>query len=394
MKKVLMFFALLGPAFGLGAQELRLLVGTYTEGTAAEGVYLYAFEEKTAEARLLSVAPSGNPSFVIASEDGRMVYSVNEFSDGRQGVSAYSLEEDALTLRRSVTLPQGREDPCNLLHTGDALISSNYTGGTLSAFALDGEGDIIGETQTFSPAPAGSTLEGRLEASPHAKDPAHMHCAVISPDGKYIFTNNLGNDCIHRFQRGQGGSPLGRSEIAWQHRGREKFGPRHMVFSADGRFAYLLCELGDKLVVFSYSDGQLTPIQTLTAYNGKGHGSADIHLSPDGRFLYTSHRLKKDGIAIFEIAGENGFASGSGIGVTKAWAGRRTAQAGTVRAVGYVETGAHPRNFAISPSGDWLLCACRDSNRIEIYSIDRETGALSPTAHSIAVAAPVCVQFL
>lgn len=357
---------------GLGAQPLRLLVGTYTEGTSAEGVYLYSYDPETAGCSLLSVAPSGNPSFVIPSPDGRMAWSVNEFNDGRQGVSTYSIEGDVITCLETVPIVKEKvdgADPCNLLYTGDAIVSSNYTGGTVTAFKLTGEGRIEGMSQYFGYGKEYTQVLTRLSLGEEA---AHMHCAVLSPDGKYIFVTNLGNDCIHRFERGTGGYPLGNETVAWQNRSLVKYGPRHMVFSADGRFAYLLCELGDKLVVFSYEDGLLTPIQTLTAYKGKGHGSADIHLSPDGRFLYTSHRLKKDGIAIFSV----------------------DPVSGEVKKAGYQETGIHPRNFAISPDGRFLLCACRDSSCIEIYGIDPESGALTLTDQRIEVGAPVCVQFL
>ena len=351
-------------SLALPAQELRVLVGTYTEGTTAEGVYLYSFNKETADTQLLSVAPSGNPSFVIPSPDGTMAYSVNEFNDGRQGVSSYTLNGNSISLKDSVIMNKAEidgEDPCNLLFTGDAIVSSNYTGGTVAAFSLDSNGHIKGLTQSF-----------KGQSQFFSDQPAHMHCAVLSPDGKYIFVTNLGNDCIHRFERGRDGLPLGESTIAWQIRSILNIGPRHMVFSADGRFAYLLCELGDKLVVFSYNDGELAPIQTLSAYKGRGHGSADIHLSPDGRYLYTSHRLKKDGIAIFSV----------------------DPKTGKVKARGYQETGIHPRNFAISPDGRFLLCACRDSNRIEIYSIDSATGALTFSGKTIEIGAPVCVQFL
>ena len=363
MRRLFLLTCLLLLPWMLGAQPLRLLVGTYTEGTPAEGVYLYAYDSETADCQLLSVATSGNPSFVIPAPDGRMAYSVNEFNDGRQGVSSYAIQDDTIVLLDSIPLLKEKvdgEDPCNLLYTGDAIVSSNYTGGTVTAFKLDGKGRIEGMSQFFGYGKK-DTQEG-----------AHMHCAVLSPDGRYIFVTNLGNDCIHRFERGTDGHPLGNSIIAWQNKVLKKYGPRHMVFSADGRFAYLLCELGDKLVVFSYEEGVLTPVQTLTAYKGKGHGSADIHLSPDGRYLYTSHRLKKDGIAIFSVDPESG----------------------KVRAAGYQPTGIHPRNFAISPDGRYLLCACRDSNRIEIYRIDAASGALIPTEKSIEAGAPVCVQFL
>lgn len=364
--------SMLGSGIAGLSQDLRFLVGTYTEGTEAEGVYMYSYNPQTADCQLLSLAPSGNPSFVIASPDGRVAYSVNEYNDGRQGVSSYAIKGDTISLMQHIPLQKtdvDGEDPCNLLYTGDAIVSSNYSGGTVSSFALDPDGRILGFSG-FS----GYKIEYKnaMFNLNLGEETAKMHCAVLSPDGKYIFVTNLGNDCIHRFYRNRSGSPLGNMEIAWQNKGLSKFGPRHMIFSGDGRFAYLLCEQGDKLVVFSYADGKLKPIQKLTAYKGKGHGSADIHLSPDGRFLYTSHRLKKDGIAIFSVNQETG----------------------KVKSVGYQNTGIHPRNFAISPDGRFLLCACRDSNRIEVYSINQENGQLTLTDKSFSVSAPVCICFL
>lgn len=373
MKKILSAVLSLAAAISLNAQEeYRLLVGTYTENTPADGVYLYSFDAQTAEARLLDMAKSGNPSFVIANPDQTRAYSVNEYNDGRQGVSSFALEADSIRGLNSVIIPKEQtdgEDPCNLLFNGETIISSNYTGGTVTAFALNEDGSILGTSQYFS---CSSEYFQAMTGLSLGSDPSHMHCAVLSPDGKYFFVTNLGMDCIHRFDRVDGIHPLGNSTVAWKHTGLTKFGPRHMVFSADGKYAYLLCELGDKLVVFEYEDGKLNPIQTLTAYKGKGHGSADLHISPDGRYLYTSHRLKEDGIAIF--------------GIDKA--------TGKVRKAGYQPTGRHPRNFAITPDGNWLLCACRDDNRIEVYSINKETGALSATGKTIDVGAPVCVQIL
>lgn len=338
------------------APQLGLLVGTYTENTTAVGVYLYSFDTQTADCTLTGMAPSGNPSFVIPSPGEKMAYAVNEFNDGRQGVSSFVLEDGTITLQESIPIPKelvDGEDPCNLLYTGNTIVSSNYTGGTVTAFSLTQDGHIEGLSQQFG------------------REGAHMHCAVLSPEGKYIFVTDLGNDCIYRFEPDEIG-PLRNPVTAWQNDDALHFGPRHMVFSADGRFAYLMCELADKLVVFNYNEGILTPVQTITAYDGEGHGSADIHLSPDGRFLYTSHRLKEDGIAIFSVDSENG----------------------TVSPAGYRPTGIHPRNFAISPDGRFLLCACRDSDRVEIYSINPATGALTLTDKSLEVGAPVCIQFI
>lgn len=330
----------------------RILVGTYTENTSAEGVYLYQFSPKGAV--LKSCAPAGNPSFVIAS--GNRAYSVNEFNDGRQGLSAYVIDGDNISLIESKVMPDslvdGR-DPCNILLVDGRLITSNYTGGSASAYSVAEDGSIGEPLQFFS-----------------GGEGSHIHCAVLSPDGKYLFLTDLGRDCVFRFDLGPNGQPFGESVIAWQNVDSFPYGPRHMVISADGKYAYLLCELGDMLVVFSYVDGALTPVQTLKAYDGDGHGSADIHLSPDGKFLYTSHRLKEDGISIYKV------------------------DSGLVERVGFCPTGKHPRNFAISPDGKYLLCACRDDNRIEVYRRDAHTGMLEATGQDIPVGAPVCVQFI
>lgn len=354
MKKILipaLMLALLIPA---RAQEIKMLVGTYTEGTEAEGVYLYAFNTENGAARLLDVALSGNPSFVIASPDGSLAYAVNEFNDGRQGMSSFVIDGDNIDPLNSIVMPDylvdGR-DPCNILLAGGRVISSNYTGGSASAYSLNADGSIADPLQFIG------------------RESSHMHCAVLSPDGKYLFITDLGRDQVLRFETGA--EPFGPSTIAWENADSFQYGPRHMVFSADGRFAYLLCELGDILVVFSYADGELTPIQTLRAYKGKGHGSADIHISPDGRFLYTSHRLRKDGISIFAIDPSSGL----------------------VKRKGFKRTGVHPRNFAISPDGRYLLCACRDSNRIDVYRRNPRNGSLRRCSR-IEVGAPVCVQFI
>ena len=112
-------------------------------------------------------------------------------------------------------------------------------------------------------------------------------------------------------------------------------------------------------------------VQRLMADEGQGGGSADIHISPDGRFLYTSHRLKKDGISIFAIDPKRG----------------------TLKKVGYQLTGIHPRNFAITPNGKYLLVACRDDNKIQVFQRNETTGTLTDTSQHISVDKPTCIIF-
>ncbi|MCR5519529.1 MAG: lactonase family protein [Bacteroidales bacterium] len=373
MKKIIISIASLLLTINAFSQEsLRMLIGTYTENSASEGIYYYEFNLENADARLLHVAKTGNPSFVITNDDCSRAYCVNEFNDGREAVSSFAIEGDSLRFMGSCLI-RSKEvsgaDPCNLLYTGEALISSNYSGGSFTSFRLNDDGVADMMSQYFE---YGETLSNLLLGNEISEEAAHMHCAVISPDGKYIFGTNLGNDCIHRFELNEGHNPLGKNSIAWSNKGIFKAGPRHMIFDKNGHRAYMLGELSDELFVFSYNEGFLTQIQRLKAYKGRGKGSADIHISPDGRFLYTSHRLKEDGISIFSIE----------------------PQGGTVRRIGFQRSGIHPRNFAITPDGKYLLCACRDSNRVEIYEIDQQTGLLSDTGKVIPVKSPVCVQFL
>ena len=101
-------------------------------------------------------------------------------------------------------------------------------------------------------------------------------------------------------------------------------------------------------------------------------GGADIHLSPDGRFLYSSNRLRAEGIAIFSVDSKTGM----------------------LTRIGYQPTAAHPRQFNITPNSRYLLCCCRDSNKIQVFRRDMKTGMLTDTHQDIRVSKAVCAQFV
>ena len=155
--------------------------------------------------------------------------------------------------------------------------------------------------------------------------------------------------------------------------GADGSGPGHMCFHPDGKRAYVITELSGDVVVMDTEGGRTAEIiQTAKADTVGGEGSADIHLSPDGRFLYASCRLKADGLAVFRVSAETG----------------------KIERTGYCPTGKHPRNFAITPNGRYILVACRDENAIEIYSVDKDTGMPVDTGKRIPAKAPVCVRWI
>ena len=370
---VLSMFAFHIFAQGEKPNNLTMFVGTYTEGGNSKGIYTYRFNQENGTFELLSSATVANPSFLTLSHDGKRLYAVSEYNDGRQGAYSFDVSQDKVHLSHPVfqstapkqsskeELKQAGADPCHIVTDDKYVITANYTGGDISVFPLDAEGKLKAETQHIA-------FVGKTP-----KRVAHIHCIIPTPDKKYILATDLGNDRVYRFRYNKkarkNAEVLTAQRVAYEVSDGQ--GPRHLTFSKDGRFAYLIGELGGECVVLGYRKGKLKEVQRLMADEGGGRGSADIHISPDGRFLYTSHRLKRDGIAIFAIDPKKG----------------------TLTKVGYQLTGIHPRNFAITPNGKYLLVACRDDNKIQVFRRDEATGKLTDTSLNISVDKPTCVVF-
>ncbi|WP_455150792.1 lactonase family protein [Capnocytophaga sp.] len=373
MKKLRTFltivFALLTFITFAQDKNLMMYVGTYTEGGNSKGIYTYHFNQENGIFELLSSATAANPSFVTLSPDGKHLYAVSEYNDGRQGAYSFDVSEDKVQLSNPIFLPTAPKealprtgaDPCHIVSDGKYVITANYTGGDISVFSLDAAGRLEPEVQNIA-------FEGKTP-----ERVAHIHCIIPTPDKKYILATDLGNDRVYRFcynkKARKNAEVLTSQRVAYEVSDGQ--GPRHLTFSKDGRFAYLINELGGECVVLSYRKGKLKEIQRIMADEGGGRGSADIHISPDGRFLYTSHRLKKDGIAIFAIDPKKG-------SLTK---------------IGYQHTGIHPRNFAITPNGKYLLVACRDDNKIQVFERNEATGELTETPEEIEIDKPTCIVF-
>lgn len=340
---------------------LTMFVGTYTaEGST--GIYVYSFNENDGSFRRMSEAEADNPSFLAVSQDGTRLYAVNENNDiYSAAVESFAYDAKSHSLTGSGRELTNGEDPCYLSTNGRMLISANYTGGNLSIFNLDSNG-------------VNGPLAGQYRGQASGPDKirqgqAHVHCTIFTPDGKYLLATDFSADRIMHFKVEDGW--LERLENHPYTELDADTGPRHVTFSPDGRFAYVIGELSGAITAMKYNDGTLTKIQVIDADPLDARGSADIHISPDGEFLYASNRLQGDGIAIFKINKGNG----------------------TLSQAGYQYTGKHPRNFAITPNGRYVLVACRDSNCIEIYERDASSGRLEESGKSISLSMPVCVIF-
>ncbi len=344
---------------------LWMLVGTYTGGES-EGIYVYGFDPETAKIEYVGMTPVDNPSYLATSEDGRFVYAVSE-NDGSVASLANAFEfnpaSGELTFVNSVETSGAA--PCNIATNGRLVVTANYAGGDISTFRIRGGGALSPLKQTLRLPWAG---EDGVRSDSNGE--SHMHCVKFSPDGRYLFAADLGTDKLLRWDV-RSGRQIDTGSLKTFDL-PEGSGPRHFVFDNTGKNLYLINELSGTVIAFRYNGGEITLFQTIQADTVHGRGSADIVLTPDGQHLYTSHRLKNDGVAIFSVSPGDG----------------------TISLSGYKNTGIHPRNLSITPDGRFLAVASRDSGTVEFFSINPSSGALSPTGRTTGLDKPVCVLFL
>ena len=338
-------------------EKMMMLVGTYTDGES-KGIYSYYFNQETGETEALKSLSLKNPSYLTVSRDGRLIYAVSETNDERASLNTIRLNPKTgeMLLLHSAAVMGG--DPCYVATNGKTVLTANYSGGSMSVFSLNQQGTKPELITRFLGTTGGPDLT--------RQDMPHVHCACFTPDGKYALATDFSADRILSYRL------MGQKVVAngIASSVSADSGPRHLIFSKDGRFAYLMSELSGKVTVFRYAEGRLERLQEIVSDSVGARGGADIHLSPDGRFLYSSNRLKAEGIAIFAV----------------------DTLTGLLTRIGYQLTAAHPRQFNITPNGQYLLCCCRDSDKIQVFRRDMQTGMLTDTHKDIPVSKAVCVQ--
>lgn len=363
MKKYFRFLPLFLIIAQLQAQHRNLLIGTYTHSCESNGIYVYDFDSKTGKTVLRSTSEKLiNPSYLTLSSDNRLVYSVNE-AGAQSRISA--MDFDGKNLKLINQQSSEGADPCYIINDAQNVIAANYSGGNISVFKKRGDGGISQAVQIIQHYGKGK--------NPQRQEKPHVHMVQFSPDKKFVLSNDLGTDQIYVYQY-HPESATKILEIKDSVSVKSGSGPRHLTFSPNGKFAYLLQELDATLTVFSYGNGELKKIQEtqITAPDFKGETSAaDIHISPDGKFLYATNRGTANEISCFKIA-KNGL-------------------------LDFVESvptlGKGPRNFTIDPSGNFVLVGHQYTNQVVIFKRDQKTGKLTDTAQRIDLCSPVCLVF-
>ncbi|HLJ13584.1 MAG TPA: lactonase family protein [Bryobacteraceae bacterium] len=350
-------------------------IGTYTNKGKSEGIYSYRFQPGTGELIKMGLAASTpNPTFLAASPDNRFLYAANETSEfqGQKtgSVSAFSINAATgqLTLLNSVS--SRGQGPCYVAvdKTGKCVMVANYGSGSIAAYPVKSDGSL-GESSSFIQH-KGSGADPQRQRGPHA------HYINVSPDNRFAIVCDLGLDevLVYRLDAAQATLTPNDFPFAKVDPGA---GPRHFAFHPNGRFGYVIDEMGSTVTAFSWdsSKGELRNLQVVSTlpkgFSGENSG-AEIAVHPNGKFLYGSNR-GNNSIAVFTIDSHKG----------------------TLKLIDNTSTqGQTPRFFGLGPTARYLFAANQDTDNVVLFKVDPKTGRLAPSGTSISLGSPVCIVFV
>ena len=361
--------------------EWLMYVGTYTRRESqvardSRGIELFRFSpEDGSLAYVTTFGDIANPSFLALHPNGQYLYAVNELGellDGRPSgaISAFRIERPSGNLTFINQQPTNSTGPCHLVvdATGRVVIASNYSGGSVSVLPLADDGSL-GEVSDFIQHEGSSV-------NPQRQQEAHPHSINIEPTNHFVFVPDLGMDKIMIYELDAELGKLSPHHAQPWARTKSGAGPRHLAFHPNGKLVFVVNEL-DSTVTSFVMDGEKGTLHVVDSwstlpegYDGKSW-CADIHIHPNGQYLYASNR-GHDSIAVFSID-----------------EGR-----GQLKSLGQTLTGGKiPRGFRFDPTGQYLVVANQDSDDIFVFEVDARHGKLTPTGVKGEAPAPVCIKF-
>jgi 6-phosphogluconolactonase len=344
-------------------------IGTYT-GEMSKGIYAFRFDDTSGQLTPIGlVAETPSPSFLTASSDGRFVFAVNElqtYADASGGsVTSFAVDRETAKLTELSVQPSKGAGPCHLIldRTGRHLAVANYGGGNYALFPVGSDGRLQ---------PPTAVVDGLAGEAAGAKPLGHA--VGFDASNRFLVTADKGLNrmLVYRYDAESGGL---RANDPASTALPPKSGPRHFAFHPNARWVFTISEQAATITTFAWNakSGTLTALGSVpTRPAGVTTGStAEIAVHPSGRFVYGSNR-GHDSIVVFSVGGD-----------------------GALTFVEHESTrGQTPRNFALDPTGRWLIAANQRSNTLAVFAIDQATGALSPIGDLASVGAPVSIIFM
>ncbi len=348
-----------------------IYAGTF-DGRDSQGIYVFEFNRETGElSHIDTMTDRIGPNFQAIHPNNQFLYSVSDdrFNDEEPfgTVSAYRIDSSSgiLQLINEQSVMGRGTAHVSVDPLGSYLFVSNYSEGNLSLYQIHDDGSISESVDIQNH--EGSSVNTQRQNA------AHVHSAIPSADGRFLYVSDLGIDKIMIYRIDRDNHALEPEDIPW-FENEPGAGPRHFTIHQNGRFAYSVEELTSTVAVLMVDEtsGALNQIQRIEMLPDDFDGNntaADIHISPDGRFLYATNR-GHDSLAIYQIDQANGMLTLIGHEATR---------------------GGHPRNFMIDELGEFLLVANRDDDNIAIFRRDTETGLLEFVNEQSAIPMIVCL---
>ncbi|ELW88065.1 lactonase family protein [Acinetobacter baumannii] len=372
-------------SFGWGstvnaAQQQIALVGTWTSipdaplvqkpEKASEGLYQL---QVNADGTLtpVKVLQMKSPSWVVKSKDGRFAYTTNEENEG--AVTALSVQNGKVEVLNTVNSHGGHPTHASISLDGKFLFVSNYSAfdkgrGGVAVLPILPNGHLGEMVQNIVFAEGSGHVKGR-------QDSGHAHSTTFSPDGKYLYASDLGNDKVYAFRYNPSKpQPLEADksrDVSFKHGS----GPRHMVFSPNGKQAYITAEMQSEIVTFNVQDGHLKKVAELKLVHEdktpEFKSASGIILSPNGKYVIAANRGADNKLLVFKIQ-QNGLLGQPQV---------------------YKANGIEPRAFAFDESGKYLYVTNVYSNNISLFRFDTKNGSLKPLGDAAKIATPTDIKF-
>jgi len=345
----------------------HLFIGTYTR-SGSKGIYALQLDPRTGQLSAPTVAAEAvGPTYLALSPNHEFLYAVSG-TEAMAAAFALNATRSHLSPLQAPSLAD-RQAPSHLAvdHTGRVLLVANYHEGYVASLPILASG-IPG-------APAKTIRYRGSSVNPERQTSPHPHSITVSPDNAHVIVCDLGLDKIFSYRLDVETATLTPTEPAFIVSSPGS-GPRHFAFSPNGRYAFMITEMGATITAYRYDSArgslEVADVKSTLPSDFRGENkSAAIRVHPNGRFIYGSNR-GPDNIAVFAFDELDA----------------------KLKPVEIVPTGGQgPRDFALSPDGGWLVAAHQDSNSLTTFQVDSKTGRLTRTPAAAQISMPVCVLF-
>ena len=355
------------------AEDPLVFISAFASGDKG-AIHAFQFDSKTGELKPLHrTTDIRNPFFLAISPDQRFLYAIDAEKFGgaeNEFVATYSIEGRTGALKRLNLQSARGTASCylDIYATGRTVVVANYSSGSVAALPVQKDGSL-GEA-------ASSVQHSGTGADPARQKGPNAHSIVVSPDNRFALAADLGIDKVLSYRLDAATATLTPNEAQPFAKMQPGSGPRHLTFHPNGKRVYVINEMKNTVTFFAYAadSGTLTERQTIATlpadFTGKSF-TADLKITPDGRFLYGTNR-GHDSIAIYRIADD-----------------------GQLSLITIQPSlGKGPQNLLITPDGQWLLCANMPGNSVVVFQIDPKTGNLKPAGEPVAMPMPSCIRWM